>query len=239
MPQTGSAEQLFEEGRLDDAIEALNEALRSDPTDVQSRTFLFELLCFSGAHARARAQLDAISTADPDALLSASWYKEALLAQEQRDEMFREGKLPDTDADARPVSGTLNGQPFDDLRDADPRIGPRMELLVGGRYSWIPFEHLARVQIEPPRRLRDLYWIPAQIEGTDAVGSLTNEVLLPVMTPGAARHDDDLVRLGRVTEWEEIEGGGEAPVGQKLLLVDGEDVSLLEVRELTFDSPGE
>ena len=239
MPQTGSAESLFQEGRLDEAISTLSEVLRSDPTDVQSRTFLFELLCFAGAYDRASRQLDAISTADPEALISAAWYKEALIAQEQRAAMFRDGSLPESEGEPAAVSGTLNGRPFEDLTDADPRIGRRLELLVGGRYSWIPFAHLARVRIEPPGRLRDLYWIPAQIEGTAEVGNLTNEVLLPVMTPRAAEHEDDLVRLGRVTEWEEIEGGDEAPVGQKLLLVDGDDVSLLEIRELTFDHPGE
>ena len=237
MTSAGSAESLFREGRLGDAIEALNDALRNDPTDIRSRTFLFELLCFSGAFERARTQLDAIASSDPETHLSTSWYKEALHAQEERLRMFREGRMPESDGEPRSVSGTLNDEPFEDLRDADPRIGPRLELLVGGRYSWIPFEHLARVRIDPPQRLRDLYWIPAQIEGTAAVGNLTNEVLLPVMTPQSAEHEDELVRLGRMTDWEEIEGGEEVPVGQKLLLVDGEDFPLLEVRELTFNQP--
>ena len=44
--------------------------------------------------------------------------------------------------------------------------------------------------------------------------------------------DDDNVRLGRMTEWVRWEDGTEAPVGQKLLLVDGEEFPLLELREL-------
>jgi protein involved in temperature-dependent protein secretion len=40
------------------------------------------------------------------------------------------------------------------------------------------------------------------------------------------------VRLGRATEWTELEGGEQAPVGQKLLLVDDEEFSILELREL-------
>jgi protein involved in temperature-dependent protein secretion len=39
------------------------------------------------------------------------------------------------------------------------------------------------------------------------------------------------VRLGRVTDWVEVDGA-EVPVGQKLLLVDGEEISILEIREL-------
>jgi protein involved in temperature-dependent protein secretion len=38
--------------------------------------------------------------------------------------------------------------------------------------------------------------------------------------------------LGRVTTWEELADGAQAPVGQKLLLVDDEEFPILEVREL-------
>jgi type VI secretion system protein ImpE len=58
------------------------------------------------------------------------------------------------------------------------------------------------------------------------------EVLLPVMTPLASADSDDAVRLGRVTEWRELADGTEVPVGQKMLLVDGEEFPILEVREL-------
>jgi protein involved in temperature-dependent protein secretion len=58
------------------------------------------------------------------------------------------------------------------------------------------------------------------------------EVLLPAHTPFSWAHDDPLVRLGRVTEWEVLGDGREAPVGQKLLLVDDEVFPILELREL-------
>jgi protein involved in temperature-dependent protein secretion len=35
-----------------------------------------------------------------------------------------------------------------------------------------------------------------------------------------------------VTEWVELEDGTPVPLGQKLLLVDGEDLPILELREL-------
>lgn len=53
-----SVQQLFQAGRLDDAIQALNAEVRDNPTDAKRRTFLFELLCFSGDFARAEKQLD-------------------------------------------------------------------------------------------------------------------------------------------------------------------------------------
>lgn len=236
MPPTADARALYQEGRLSDAIAALDTALREDPADARNRTFLFELLCFAGNFSRAARQLDAISASGPEALVSTAWYKEALQAAEQRREMFASGDLPEADDGASP-GGTLNGDPFEQIRDVDPRIGPRLEVFVGGRYSWIPFRHLERVSIEPPHKLRDLYWIPAEIEGTLELGARSSTVLLPVMTPFAAEHSDELVRLGRVNDWQELDDGQEAPVGRKLLAVDGGEISLLEVRELAFHHP--
>jgi type VI secretion system protein ImpE len=232
-----NADALFKEGRLDDAIEALNQVLRADPAEVRSRTFLFELLCFSGAFERARRQLDAIGAADPELQLSAAWYQEALIAEEKRHGMFQSGELPDVGSSPVSVQGSLNGKPFTDLRDGDPRIGPRLEIIVGGRYTWMPFEHLANLSMEPPKRLRDLYWAPVQIETTAALDGYAGEALLPVMTPLAWQDPDDAIRLGRQTDWIELESGEEAPVGQKLLLVDDEEFPLLEVRELLVHPP--
>jgi len=63
------------------------------------------------------------------------------------------------------------------------------------------------------------------------------EVLLPVLSPFAWQHPDDAVRLGRMTVWEEDESGEAVPVGQKMLLVDGEEFPLLDVRQLEFNLP--
>jgi protein involved in temperature-dependent protein secretion len=59
---------------------------------------------------------------------------------------------------------------------------------------------------------------------------------LPVLTPLAFESDDDTVRLGRMTEWVATDDGLEVPVGQKLLMVDDEEIPILEVRELTVTS---
>jgi type VI secretion system protein ImpE len=237
LEKTVNADELYREGRLSEAIDALNEVLRADPTDVKSRTFLFELLCFSGQFERARRQLDAIGAADPELNLSAAWYQEALVAEEKRHEMFLKGDLPVSGSSPSPVQGTLNGKPFTDLRDGDPRLGPRLEIIVGGRYTWMPLEHLATLSMEPPKRLRDLYWAPVQIETTQALDGYAGEALLPVMTPLAWQHPEEVVRLGRQTDWIDLESGEEAPVGQKLLLVDDEEFPLLEVRELLVNPP--
>lgn len=224
---------LYKAGKLDEAIEALGVALRSNPADVQRRTFLFELLCFAGNLDRAEKQLDVISSSSEEAGLGAWLYRSALHGERVRQEMFDTGNFPVQEPPPAPVSGTLNGKPFETLTDADPRIGARLELLIAGEYTWIPFEHLARVAMDPPKRLRDLLWAPVRVEpGPDMEELELGEVLLPVIAPLSWREEEAAVRLGRVTDWVEVGEEEFAPVGQKLLLVDDEPFPILEVREL-------
>lgn len=229
------AERLFREGNLGEAIASLQEELRSDPQSVPMRTFLFELLCFQGEFDRARKQLDVVESADPASYVGTTWYKIVIRAEQQRQEMFTSGDFPPPVEDPPPLSGTLNGDPFEDLRDVDPRIGPRLEMIAGGQYVWIPFAELSAVRISAPKLLRDLYWARAEVETKAPESGEAKEVLLPAMTALSWQSSDELVRLGRLTEWAELETGEEVPIGQKLLQVDGEDFPFLEVRELTID----
>ena len=230
-----TAEELLRAGRLDEAIASLGAELRLKPADAQRRTFLFELLCFAGAHERAQKQLEVVAGASKEARLGALLYLAALNAEQTRQEMFTQQTFPLGGPPVRPVAGTLNGRPFQALEDADPRIGPRLEVFAAGRYLWLPFAHIASVRIAPPKRLRDLLWIPAVVKPAPEMQTLElGEVLLPAIAPLSWQHPDPAVRLGRVTEWVADDDGRAIPVGQKLLLVDGEEVSLLEVRELDF-----
>lgn len=225
------ARELFKMGKLDEAIEALGVEVRDNPTDAQRRAFLFELLCFAGSYDRAEKQLGVLGRNGKDAELGALLYHAALHAERLRQNMFEQQSFPSTSA--RVVGGTLNGKAFATLTDADPRIGPRLELYAAGQYTWLPFEHIASVRIEAPTRLRDLLWLPALIRpGESFTGLEMGEVLLPVIAPLTWQYGDGDLRLGRVTEWSQLEDGTDTPVGQKLLLVDGEEFPILELREL-------
>ena len=57
-------------------------------------------------------------------------------------------------------------------------------------------------------------------------------MLVPAVAPLSWQHPDAAVRLGRLSEWIALEDSTEAPVGQKLLLVDGAEFPILELREL-------
>ncbi len=231
-----NARSLYREGRLDEAVEALNAELRTDPTNLRSRTFLFELLCFTGAYDRAEKQLDVIARSGRDAEMGAWVYRSALHAERVRQTMFDTGDLPAGGSPPpRPVSGTLNGEAFASLEDADPRIGARLEIFAAGQYTWLPLEHLDGVRFEAPKQLRDLLWARAQVVPAPEFRAMElGEVLVPVLSPSTYRSEDGAIRLGRVTDWVDDGRGGQRPVGQKLFLVDGEPVPLLEIRELTI-----
>lgn len=227
------ARELFQAGQLDAAIDALGVEVRDNPTDTQRRTFLFELLCFAGQYGRAEKHLDVLAQAGPQSGMGALLYRSALHAGLTRDRMFREDAVPQAPASPRDVSGTLNGAPFASLADADPRIGPRLEVFAAGQYTLLPFEHIASLRMQPPKRLRDLLWPPAVLKtGPSFKGLDLGEVIIPALTPLSTEDANDHVRLGRLTEWHELANGTPVPVGQKMLLVDGDEFPILEVREL-------
>jgi type VI secretion system protein ImpE len=47
-----NARELFQAGKLTEAVQALVAEVRDNPTDPKRRTFLFELLCFAGDYDR-------------------------------------------------------------------------------------------------------------------------------------------------------------------------------------------
>lgn len=225
------ARLLFQSGKLDEAIEALGAEVRDNPADAQRRAFLFELLCFAGSYDRAEKQLGVLGRGSRNAEMGALLYHAAIHAERLRQEMFEKKTFPLSAA--RVVGGTLNGRPFQSLTDADPRIGPRLEVFAAGQYMWLPLEHVATVRVQAPKQLRDLLWAPAIVRPAESFSGLElGEALLPVIAALTWQHEDGAVRLGRITEWCEDADGDQLPVGQKVLLVDGEEFPILELREL-------
>ena len=231
-----NARQLFEAGKVREAEQQLTAYLRDHPTDVGQRTFLFELLCFSGDYVRAEKQLTVLGQGGTQAELGAVLYFAALHAEKTRHEVFEKQQFS-KDASVASPGGVLNGRPFQSLRDADPELGARLEVFAAGAYLWIPFEHIASVQMEPPQKLRDTLWRPAVVRaGPSFEGTELGEVLIPAIYPFSWKHPNEAVWLGRVTDWAEDDEGNEYPSGQKVWLLDDEEVPFLEVRSLEFSA---
>lgn len=227
-----NALELFQSGKLQAAIQALGEEVRSAPLDAKRRIFLFELLCFAGDYDRAEKHLDVVAGATQAANVGALLYRSALHAERTRQKMFQEASYP---MPRKPLEepGQIGGQSFAGFADADPRIGGALEIFVAGSYSWIDFQQIASIEVPRPKRLRDLLWTPAIVTTTPEYKAMElGEVLLPVLSPLSWKNPDDSVRLGRSTIWEPDSVHGEVPFGQKLFFAGEECIPILELGKI-------
>lgn len=130
---------------------------------------------------------------------------------------------------APPTAGTVDGQPFEWIADADMRLGPVCEAVINGRYYWVPFAHVARIDLEAPADLRDFVWMPAHFgfqNGGEAVG------VIPTRYPGSETAEDPLIRLARRTTWQEPAPGVFFGLGQRVLSTDAGEHSLMDIRSI-------
>lgn len=144
-------------------------------------------------------------------------------AKQLRDEAF---------ALAPATSGSINGDAFDWIADADTRLGPMLEAIVNGRYYWIPFNNIREIQLEAPADLRDVVWMPAHFvwsNGGDAVG------LIPTRYPQSELSNDSAIRLARKTEWQSLDDTGYIGLGQRLFSTNENEYALMDIRELKLN----
>jgi type VI secretion system protein ImpE len=127
--------------------------------------------------------------------------------------------------------GKLNGETFDWIADGDTRLGPCLELILSGRYYWVPFHRIRTMRLDPPADLRDFVWAPVRLvwaNGGEAVG------LVPARYAGTELAADSALKLCRRTEWRETSAGTYIGVGQRVLITQAAETALLDVREIEF-----
>lgn len=257
--------ELFDAGRLNAAIEALTQEVREAPADPQKRTFLFELLSFAGDWDRAEKQILAAVGADAQSQMAAAVYRGLLQAERDRARVFAgkarphflrsvpgyvekglaalghvgEGRiaearalLDEAEEERPPLSGRRGEIPFADLRDFDDLCGAVVEMVFQGKYTWFPLEQARSLEPNPPKKLRDLIWPGARITADDGT---TGDVFLFSLYPGSSSHADDLIRLGRMTDWKNLSEDLQTGLGLRTFLVDDEDVSIFELGSVEFD----
>lgn len=263
------AEERLRAGEIDACLEEVMADVRSGSPSSKSRVLLFQLFCVTGQWERARRQLYILKDLDAstvpmfetyDPVIQCEMFRLAVFSGE-RDPLFLgepgewlarlasalpllargdyenaarvQGEALD---DAPETPGTLDGSDFEWIADADSRLGPVLEVFLNGRYFWVPFDHIARIRIHEPEDLRDLVWTPV-----DLVWSNGGETVafVPTRYPGSETASDDRLRLSRMTDWDSPAEDLAIGVGQRLLLVDGEDRSLLSTREIVLRGGGE
>jgi type VI secretion system protein ImpE len=128
---------------------------------------------------------------------------------------------------AAAVPGRLNGVAFEWIADADVRLGPVCEAIVNGKYYWIPFERLTRIEVEAPTDLRDLIWAPGKLTFQNGGEQVA---FLPARYPGSEASPDDDLRLSRKTEWQDLGSDTHVGMGQRMLATDVGETAILEAR---------
>lgn len=252
-------QELIKQGRLADALAALQAQIRTEPSNAKLRVFLFQLLCVQGQWNRALNQLNVAGELDALAIPMVQTYREAIQCEALRSEIFAGRRTPllfgepqpwmaqlaealkldATDPEqaaalraqafeSAPASpGSIDGARFDWLADADGRLGPVLEAIVNGRYFWIPFMRIARIEIDAPADLRDAVWTAATFTWTNGAQTVG---LIPTRYPGSAEASDDAVKLARRTEWM-----GDHPLGQRMFAGADADYPLMDARVIEFD----
>ena len=131
------------------------------------------------------------------------------------------------------AAGTIDGEAFEWIADADPRLGPMLEAFVDGKYYWVPFHRLRSLDIEAPADLRDQVWMPAHFvwaNGGDSLG------FIPTRYPGSDAADPELA-LSRRTEWQERDSDWFLGLGQRMLATDAGEHPVMDIRKIVITPP--
>lgn len=129
--------------------------------------------------------------------------------------------------------GSLNGTRFDWVADADMRLGPILEVVVAGKYYWMPFSAIDTLTVEEPEDLRDSVWTAAQIKVRSGGAFVA---LIPTRYAGTPQQGDDAAKLARSTRWQDAGAETFVGIGQRLLTTGETDVALMDLRELKMDA---
>src|ERR1700758_1965361 len=87
-------EELLKEGRLDEALKALQQVVRDDPANPKARVFLFQLFSILGDWNRANTQLQVLSDMDSDSMMLARIFEPVLLCEAVRTDVFAGKRTP-------------------------------------------------------------------------------------------------------------------------------------------------
>ena len=166
---------------------------------------------------------------EPDAWLAC--LLESMLRAGRGEDAAAESLRQQAFDDAPASAGTLDGVPFAWLADADMRLGPVLEAFVNGRYYWVPFARLTRVQIDPPEDLRDCVWLPAHLQFENGGETLA---LIPTRYAGSDQSPDGAIQLARKTEWRELRPEVWVGLGQRVFSSDQGEHALMDVRDIVF-----
>jgi len=259
--------ELIRAGRLSDARAQLVEEVKTSPANAAKRTLLFQVYSLLGEWAKAERHLDVLAQQDTSRETGVQVYKNLMQAERKRLDVFQNGMLPsflpgapsyleiyrlaceklkgehveeavklfdDVNEQIPVISGTINGKDFTGFNDTDVCLLFFLEVIAEERYIWIPFEKIREISIIEPKTLFDLIWVTAHITTWEG---LALNCYLPVCYPESFLHQDDRIKLGRMSDWRPVGGPFARGMGQHVYQAGEDEISILDIRDVTFNPP--
>ncbi len=262
------AEELLQAGRVDEAYKALEQAVRSDPTDAKLRVFLFQLLAILGQWDRSLTQLRVAAQLDAINLLMAQTYGALLSCEMLRGHVFAGDQTPLIFGQPAPWMGWLvqanilatqgRYEAATELRTKALDEAPATAGMVDGdRFEWLAD---ADSRLGPMLEAvvdGKYYWVPFEaikaIQISDpkdlcdlvwAPAAFTwinegqSQGFIPTRYPGSETSEHDAVRLARRTEWIEKPAQTYFGLGQRMFATDVQEYPVLDVRRIDLHNTG-
>lgn len=137
----------------------------------------------------------------------------------------------------------VNGQAVSSIRDLDDVLAPVLEVHTStGKYFWIDWDQIISMTVHPPKRPADLLWRQASLSiesGPDGDVYLpaiyADELLLKTTDADQIDSSDQYdasLKLGRSTDWIELQADLVCGRGQKSLLVGDEDLPIMQLETI-------
>jgi len=257
-------EELLRAGDPGAALAALQDQVRSNPSDARLRVFLFQLMTVNGQWQRAAKQLSVLEDMDESTLAMVRTYEDVINCERHREAVFSGRVRPLVMGEPEPwVAQLIEAQhalATGDLERFETLNGEALEAApaLSGRINDEPFEWLA----DADRRFgpvfemifnQHYYWVPSgRIKSikTEAPEDLRDLVWLPaevtwsnggqIMVMMPARYPnigaaEGQQLLGQHTNWVVHSEGFEEGVGQRMFATDSADYPMLQVRSIHFD----
>lgn len=248
---------------LAEQLVELKTAIKAEPAKPALRIYYFQLLCVLGDWKKAIDQLQICAQLDSAAAPMARAYREAILCEMLRTEVFAGRKRPHILGqptlwigyltDALKTSGSLHAEEAAKLRSQAFELAPTS----AGEIDGVPFSWLC----DGDNRLGPVcelyangcyYWLP--FESIENIGfekptdlrdlvwhasevTLNNGGTLTGFIPSRyplANGDSDTLKVSRETQWSDLGHEHYAGHGQRQWLTDGGEYPLLEVRRVSF-----
>lgn len=260
------AQELLQQGQIEESLGKLQEEIRKNPSDAKSRVFLFQLLSVMGQWDRAITQLNVAAELDPINLPMAQMCRGALNSEVLRDEIFAGKRSPVVFGEpdewvswmiqANQLLAQGHHSQSQELRDKALEAAPA----VSGKIDDKAFEWIADADPRMGPILEAVingryYWVPLvrvheiRIDEPSDLRDLVwipvqikwtnggeSVALIPVRYPGSQASEDSQVRLARKTDWVDKGGDVSVGLGQRLLATDEADYALLDTRQIQFDN---